>query len=178
MKFNTKKLLATTIIAMSISLPSISQADEFETIADELYSNKELSKTKEFVEKAGMAPYFGEAQVGEYTLFAPSDSAYKELSDDEIKFMQQNKNTDKLQDLLAGHIVANKLNVANLEDNQRMLTVNDDKIKIDKEGDEIYVDGAKVVDVIDLENGVIYVIDDIINDDFLDALEDLAYLED
>ncbi|SFR45470.1 Uncaracterized surface protein containing fasciclin (FAS1) repeats [Robiginitalea myxolifaciens] len=51
---------------------------------------------------------------GQFTVFAPSDAAFKQLGEEEIKALLQPENKQELRSLMAYHIVAGKLTASRI----------------------------------------------------------------
>jgi len=99
---------------------------------------------------------------GPFTVFAPTDEAFKDLPDGVLDALLDNKKA--LTDILLYHVVSAEAFSDDLEDGQRIKTVVGRKVKVDiqKDGD-IEINDADVIDP-DIEacNGVIHVIDKVL----------------
>ena len=99
---------------------------------------------------------------GPFTVFAPTDEAFKKLPAGTCETLLKPESKSKLVDILTYHVVAGKVLAADLGGLTEAATVQGQKIKIDtKHGAK--VDNANVVkaDII-CDNGVIHVIDAVI----------------
>ncbi|WKU16143.1 fasciclin domain-containing protein [Fervidibacter sacchari] len=105
-------------------------------------------------------------QPGPFTVFAPTDDAFAKLPPGTIDDLLKPENKDKLVKILTYHVVAGKYmcaDVKQLPDGTKVPTLSGESITVTFKGDDVYVDGAKVIaaDVV-ADNGVIHVIDAVI----------------
>lgn len=101
---------------------------------------------------------------GPFTVFAPTDDAFKKLPAGELDSLLKPENKSKLAKILTYHVISKKVTAADLAG--KMLeekTVEGSKLKIDAKGMSVKVDNATVetADVI-ADNGVIHVIDTVL----------------
>ncbi len=105
-------------------------------------------------------------QPGPFTVFAPTDDAFAKLPPGTVDELLKPENKDKLVKILTYHVVSGKYlsaDVKQLPDGAQVPTLSGESITVTFKGDEVYVDGAKVVQVdIETDNGVIHVIDAVI----------------
>ncbi|MEM7204163.1 MAG: fasciclin domain-containing protein [Planctomycetota bacterium] len=94
---------------------------------------------------------------GPFTVFAPSDDAFAKLPDGTIPALLKDK--AKLAAILKYHVVAGRVAAADLTGKSWAETVQGQSVRV-QTGDEVRVDGAKVVQAdIPASNGLIHVID-------------------
>ena len=101
---------------------------------------------------------------GPFTVFTPTDDAFKKLPAGELDNLLKPENKSKLAKILTYHVISKKVTAADLAG--KMLeekTVEGSKLKIDAKGMSVKVDNATVetADVI-ADNGVIHVIDTVL----------------
>jgi uncharacterized surface protein with fasciclin (FAS1) repeats len=98
---------------------------------------------------------------GPFTVFAPTDDAFKKLPAGTISALLQDK--EKLTAILTYHVVAGKVMAADVVNLTSAKTVNGQSITIKVSDGTVMVDGAQVVktDIV-CSNGVIHVIDAVI----------------
>ena len=101
---------------------------------------------------------------GPFTVFAPTDDAFKKLPAGELDNLLKPENKSKLAKILTYHVIGKKVMAADLAG--KMLeekTVEGGKLKIDAKGMSVKVDNATVetADVM-ADNGVIHVIDTVL----------------
>jgi uncharacterized surface protein with fasciclin (FAS1) repeats len=96
-------------------------------------------------------------QPGPYTVFAPTDAAFKKVPTKTLNALLRDK--AKLKAVLLYHVVAGKVAAADVVKLQSAKTLNGKSVRIRVSGTNVFVDSAKVTmpDVM-ASNGVIHVI--------------------
>lgn len=97
---------------------------------------------------------------GPYTVFAPSDSAFKKLPTDTLDSLMKDK--EKLAGVLAHHVIPGKIMVAEVKPGPAK-TMQGDVVTLKSDNGKVTVDNANVTqsDLI-ADNGVIHEIDTVI----------------
>ncbi|WP_315849993.1 fasciclin domain-containing protein [Mariniblastus fucicola] len=101
---------------------------------------------------------------GPFTVFAPTDEAFKKIPAETLEMLLKPENKEKLQAILTYHVVSGDVRAADVVKLQKAKTVNGQEVDI-KVTDEngVMIDGAKVIKTdIECGNGVIHVIDTVI----------------
>lgn len=105
-------------------------------------------------------------EPGPFTVFAPSDDAFGKLPPGTLDDLLKPENKDKLVKILTYHVVAGRYmaaDVKQLPDGAKVPTLSGQSITVTFKGDDIFVDGAKVIAAdAAADNGVIHVIDAVI----------------
>lgn len=97
---------------------------------------------------------------GPFTVFAPSDDAFKKLPEGTVEGLL--KDIPKLKDVLTYHVASGKMMAADVAQQREIKTVQGQSITVDASAG-VKVDGATVVQPdIETDNGVIHVIDGVI----------------
>jgi len=100
---------------------------------------------------------------GPFTVFAPTDDAFKKLPAGTIEDLLKPENKEKLQGILTYHVVAGKVMAEDVVKINSAETVNGQSLSIKVEGDTVMVDNATVTQTdIVCSNGVIHVIDAVV----------------
>jgi len=96
-------------------------------------------------------------QPGPYTVFAPTDAAFKKVPKKTLKALLANK--AKLKAVLLYHVVSGKVTAADVVKLHSAKTLNGKKVRIHVPNSTVFVNNAKVVkaDVM-ATNGVIHVV--------------------
>lgn len=99
---------------------------------------------------------------GPFTIFAPTDEAFKKLPAGTVESLLKPENRDKLVAILTYHVVPGKVMAADVKTMQAK-TVNGKNVSIQVKDSGVMVGAAKVVktDVL-AKNGVIHVVDTVI----------------
>jgi len=155
LKLTAGLALAALIVAL---LPA--HAEEPKTVADVLTASKDHKILVELLTETGLIDTLGPKDKGEWTVFAPTDSAFKRVSEGTVKKMAGDK--DGFKKFLQGHVVKGKLSSADLVERagKEVETLSGAKLKIVVEGKDVFVGGAKLTRPdVKASNGVIHVID-------------------
>jgi uncharacterized surface protein with fasciclin (FAS1) repeats len=98
---------------------------------------------------------------GPFTVFAPTDAAFAKIPKAKLEALLQDKKA--LTSVLTYHVVAGKVQAADVVKLKSAKTVQGSDLKIRLAGDTVMVDNAKVVKTdIHTSNGVIHVIDTVL----------------
>lgn len=112
------------------------------------------------VEKAGLRQALeGE---GPYTVFAPSDSAFKKVPDSDLNDLLKPENRSKLRKILRKHVVPGKL-PSNKIKSRKYETLGGDMIEVKVSDSTVRFGDAKVTKAdIECSNGRIHIIDKVV----------------
>ena len=100
---------------------------------------------------------------GPFTVFAPTDDAFKKLPPGTVESLLEPENKDKLRAILTYHVVAGKVTAAQALKLSSAKTLNGENLAISTHDGTVMVNNAKVVKAdIRASNGVIHVIDAVI----------------
>ena len=114
-------------------------------------------------EAAGLAETLNNGE-GPFTVFAPTDDAFKKLPEGTVEDLLKPENKEKLAGILSYHVVPGKVMSADLAGKTtNAKTVEGSEVTVDATGDKVMVDGATVTQAdIEASNGIIHVIDTVI----------------
>jgi uncharacterized surface protein with fasciclin (FAS1) repeats len=101
---------------------------------------------------------------GPFTVFAPTDNAFKKLPEGAVENLLKPQNKAELVKVLTYHVVPGKVMSTSLSGKQtEVKTVEGEMLEIDASSKGVMVDNAKVVSAdIVADNGVIHVIDTVL----------------
>ena len=100
---------------------------------------------------------------GPFTVFAPTDEAFKKLPAGTVETLLKPENKAKLQAILKYHVVSGKVMAADVVKVKGAVSLNGQRIDVKVAGGKVTVDAANVVKTdIACTNGVIHVIDSVI----------------
>jgi transforming growth factor-beta-induced protein len=116
------------------------------------------------IESAGLAGTLDNEGVliigrGSFAVFAPTDGAFTNATDIDISGIMENQT--ELKQLLSYHIVWNDGLFENISQVSSLETLEGENLTIEN-GSGLTVNGAKVLDVKEYDNGTIYVIDSVL----------------
>lgn len=122
--------------------------------------NAQLSTLVKAVGAAGLVETLqGE---GPFTVFAPTNDAFASIQDT-VDTLLMPENKGDLKSVLTYHVVRGELKAADLTDGQELETVNGEKLTVSVNGDTVKVGDATVVTPdVDVSNGVVHVIDQVL----------------
>jgi uncharacterized surface protein with fasciclin (FAS1) repeats len=128
------------------------------TIADTAARTPQLSTLNKLLADAGMADTLRGA--GPFTVFAPSDEAFKAVPAKTLQELAASK--ELLKSVLAYHVVPGKLTAADAK-NTNLKTVQGANVALAKAGSFVTVEDALVTQAdVGATNGVIHVIDKVL----------------
>ena len=100
---------------------------------------------------------------GPFTVFAPTNAAFKELGDEQVQSLLEPENRDQLTKVLTYHVVPGELTAADLSDGQKLETVAGETLTVKIDGGTVMVGDASVVQPdVEASNGVVHVIDSVL----------------
>ncbi len=100
---------------------------------------------------------------GPFTVFAPTDAAFKKLPEGTVESLLKPENKDKLVAILTYHVVPGKVMAADVVKLSEAKTVQGSEVSIKVVDGKVHIDNATVVKAdIGCKNGVIHVIDAVI----------------
>ena len=98
---------------------------------------------------------------GPFTVFAPTDAAFKKLPKGTLEMLLKPENKDKLIGILTYHVVPGSFEASQVLGSKTLTTLNGQRVDINK--DNAQIDGTSIVKTdIKCSNGVIHVIDEVI----------------
>jgi len=162
-----KNFFQTSIIILLLSVPALALAG----------SHTHSKASKDIVDTATAAGSFNTLVAaiqaadlvdtlkgsGPFTVFAPTDEAFAKLPEGTVDDLLKPENKEKLQSILTYHVVPGEVLAEDAVNLTSAKTVNGKDFKITKSGDDLMIDGAKVIKTdIMASNGVIHVIDQVI----------------
>jgi uncharacterized surface protein with fasciclin (FAS1) repeats len=153
-------LLLAVVAVASISAASLGSSagagtrESGDIVATATAAGKFTTLTK-LLKRAGLVSAL--RQPGPYTVFAPTDAAFKKVPKQTLKALLANK--AKLKAVLLYHVVAGKVTAADVVKLRSAKTLNGKSVRIRVSGSNVFVNSSKVVkpDVM-ATNGVIHVV--------------------
>jgi len=96
--------------------------------------------------------------AGPYTLFAPSDTAFKKIPYEDVQSLWANKK--KLKQVLSYHIVEGKHSLDDLRKTGTLKTIEGHTLTIKTQGQDVYADKALITTAdVPASNGIVHVVD-------------------
>ncbi|HKJ24859.1 MAG TPA: fasciclin domain-containing protein [Myxococcota bacterium] len=99
------------------------------------------------------------AASGPLTVFAPTNAAFEALPPGTVESLLEPENADQLREILKYHVTTSSLAARSFRDGQKLGMANGAKATMRVEGDQVWINDAKVIASIPAENGMLHVID-------------------
>ena len=105
---------------------------------------------------------------GPFTVFAPTNAAFGKLPAGTVDTLVKPENKATLTKILTYHVVAGKLDAADLTDGKKLKTVEGEQLTVKKSGDKVMIVDAKggtaavTIANVNQSNGVIHVVDTVL----------------
>jgi uncharacterized surface protein with fasciclin (FAS1) repeats len=154
-----KKLIPFGVIAaLALSVagaPATARPSEKKNIVQTAQAAGNFKTLTKLVTKAGLAATL--SQPGPYTVFAPTDAAFKKVPKSTLTSLA--KNRAKLRAVLLYHVVAGKVPSSEVVMMKSVKTVNGKSVRIRTSNGSVFVNNARVIKPdVNASNGVIHVI--------------------
>lgn len=149
-------LTATAALAASLAVtPGGARTQEDKNIVQTAAAAGQFKTLTKLLRRAGLVDAL--QQPGPYTVFAPTDAAFKKVPKQKLNVLLRNK--AKLRAVLLYHVVPGKVVAADVVKLSSAKTLNGKRVRIRVSGMNVFVNSAKVTtpDVM-ASNGVIHVI--------------------
>lgn len=122
--------------------------------------SKDHSTLVAAVQAAGMEDVL--ANAGPLTVFAPTNEAFAKLPPGTVENLLKPENKQTLARIIKYHASPGTFRVDNLTEGMNMYMASGHYIKLTKEGDQISIQGAKILGSADASNGVVHIIDTVL----------------
>ena len=160
------KYTLTAACLLTIGLTGV-RAQQPGTIVETAVSASKFDTLVAAVKAAGLAKTL--SGKGPFTVFAPTDEAFKKLPQGTLESLLKPENKGKLASILTYHVVPGRVMAKDVFGLDTATTVNGQRLDVKFAKGKLTVDGAKVVATdIDTSNGVIHVIDTVMLPEFND----------
>ncbi len=137
------------------------------TIAQIIMENEKFSTLENALTSTGLAQMF---MSGTYTVLAPTNQAFDDVSDETMGLLMEPQNTEMLITVLQYHVIDHPVTASMLKDGMA-ISVQGSPLMFEVEEDgEIQVSDSEVEYVIHASNGVIFVMDEVLIPEDLENL--------
>ena len=100
---------------------------------------------------------------GPFTVFAPTDEAFKKLPAGTLDSLLKPENKDQLRSILTYHVVPGRVMAADVVKLNEAETVNGKRLAVNVDGGAVMINDANVTTTdIEASNGIIHVVDSVI----------------
>jgi uncharacterized surface protein with fasciclin (FAS1) repeats len=146
------------ILSVLVGMAPIGAAAATKDIVDTAVSARSFSTLVAALKAAGLVDVL--KGPGPFTVFAPTDDAFKKLPEGTVESLLKPENKDKLRAILTYHVVSGDVTAAQAMKLSSAKTLNGENLRIRTEGGNVMINDSQVVKAdIAASNGVIHVID-------------------
>jgi len=135
-------------------------------IVENAVNSKDHTTLVAAVKAAGLVDTL--AAAGPFTVFAPTNAAFGKLPKGTVATLVKPENKAMLTKILTYHVVAGKMNAADLTDGKQLTTVEGEQLTVKRTGGKVFIVDAKggmsrvtIADV-NQSNGVIHVVNTVL----------------
>jgi len=154
-------VLLPLLVVLVIGSASLTLAQDKKDIVDTAVAAGSFNTLVAAVKAAGLVDTL--KGKGPFTVFAPTDDAFKKLPPGTLEDLLKPENKEKLKGILTYHVVPGKVMAKDVVKMKSAKTVNGQSLTIMVKDGTVMVDNAKVVKTdIMCTNGVIHVIDAVV----------------
>ncbi len=153
-----RSLMASALLSLAVLATGCASVSAPVTVADTIAKTPALSTLNGLIASAGLTDTLKAA--GPFTLFAPSNEAFKAVPAATLEDL--GKHADKLKAVLTYHVLAGKSMAADIK-NSKVKSLNGADLELAKAGAFVTVESAAVTTAdITATNGVIHIIDTVL----------------
>jgi uncharacterized surface protein with fasciclin (FAS1) repeats len=143
----------TTAVDTTAKIPTVVN------IVETAKTDTSLSMLVELLGTAGLVETLSDENA-KYTVFAPTNEAFRKLGDKKLASLKEEKNKDMLKDILTYHVVAGNMMAADVTQAAELNALNEKVIKVTSKDGKWLVAGATITSTdIKCSNGTVHVID-------------------
>ena len=100
--------------------------------------------------------------AGPLMVFAPTNEAFAALPEGTVENLLKPENKDALANILKYHVTPGNYSKDFLKKFKKLGQANNQSVKVEVVGDDVYVGGAKIIASINAGNGIVHVVDKVI----------------
>ncbi|TXE16470.1 fasciclin domain-containing protein [Psychroflexus gondwanensis] len=104
--------------------------------------------------------------VGPLTVFAPTNAAFDKLDKATLEDLLKPENKSKLASILIHHVAPSNYPIKTLEKNiekeRKLYMAGGQYLEVTKQGQDIYVGGTKIIASVNVSNGWVHIIEDVL----------------
>ncbi|MCB0734145.1 MAG: fasciclin domain-containing protein [Flavobacteriales bacterium] len=102
------------------------------------------------------------ANNGPLTVFAPTNAAFDALPEGTVETLLKPENQMKLTEIIQFHAAPGSYDINQLSDGQSLFVASGHNIKVTKNEDGVFVQGAKIIGTVKASNGIVHVVDKVL----------------
>ncbi|HEY5687290.1 MAG TPA: fasciclin domain-containing protein [Yeosuana sp.] len=100
--------------------------------------------------------------AGPLMVFAPTNEAFAALPEGTVENLLKPENKDALANILKYHVTPGNYSKDFLKKFKKLGQANNQNVKVEVIGDDVYVGGAKIIASVNAGNGIVHVVDKVI----------------
>ena len=100
--------------------------------------------------------------AGPLMVFAPTNEAFAALPEGTVENLLKPENVDALANILKYHVTPGNYSKDFLKKFKKLGQANNQNVKVEVIGDDVYVGGAKIIASVNAGNGIVHVVDKVI----------------
>jgi uncharacterized surface protein with fasciclin (FAS1) repeats len=100
--------------------------------------------------------------AGPLMVFAPTNEAFAALPEGTVENLLKPENKDALANILKYHVTPGNYSKEFLKKFKKLGQANNEYVKVEVKGDDVYVGGAKIIASVKAGNGIVHVVDKVI----------------
>lgn len=104
--------------------------------------------------------------VGPLTVFAPTNAAFEKIDKATLEDLLKPENKSKLANILVHHVAPSNYPIKTLEKNivkgRKLYMADGQYLEVTKQGEDVYVGGTKIIALINVSNGWVHIIEDVL----------------
>ncbi len=104
--------------------------------------------------------------VGPLTVFAPTNAAFDKIDKATLEDLLKPENKSKLANILLNHVAPSNYPVEtllkNVEKGRKLYMASGQYLEVTKEGEDVFVDGTKIIASVKVSNGWVHIVEDVI----------------
>jgi uncharacterized surface protein with fasciclin (FAS1) repeats len=140
---------------------SAHKSAKMSNIMEVVLADKNLVTMLRGVKAAGLETALSSS--GPFTVFAPTNLAFKKLDGEELIKLLKPENKIQLTDMLEYHVVQGKKKIKDLKDGQKLKTINGKELFVKVTDDIVTIIGSKVQERDnEASNGVVHYLDTVL----------------
>lgn len=104
--------------------------------------------------------------VGPLTVFAPTNAAFDKIDKATLEDLLKLENKSALSKILLHHVAPSNYPIQtlekNVEKNRKLYMADGHYLEVTKQGEDIYVGGTKIIATVNVSNGWVHIVDDVL----------------
>jgi uncharacterized surface protein with fasciclin (FAS1) repeats len=146
--------------APAASLATVSDASSPSTIAGIAAGSKDHTTLVAALKAADLVGSL--ATPGPLTVFAPVNAAFDKLPAGTVETLLKPENLSQLRTVLRHHVAVSTYKLSDFTDGMSLSMLDGGPVTVKRTGNDITLDGAKIIGTVPASNGIVYVVDGVL----------------